>query len=107
MADITPAARTVAKRRREITWLGDTADVWLPWKVRGIVADNISIQVAGGTLTVQGSLDGTNYFALKDWNGDNISLTDGQLSENIGRTLYIKPVPVGTGVTVTLIISNS
>lgn len=105
MATITPTTKVVKKYTREITWVGDTADTFVPWTIRGVVPITMEIQVNGGALTVNGSLNGTDDHALKDNGGTDISLADGELSEIIDRVSTITPVPVGTGVTVTLIIS--
>jgi hypothetical protein len=108
MATVNPTNKVVKKYTREIGWVGDTGDTFTPFVIRGVIPLNISVQVDNGTLTMLGSLknDGSNPFALKDATGTDVALADGELTEISDRVQSIIPVPVGTGVTVTLVISR-
>lgn len=64
-----------------------------------------SVQVTGtfgvgGTISLQGSNDGTNYVALNDSQGDAITLTAAGLVDIQELTRYIRPfVSAGDGTT--------
>lgn len=54
----------------------------------------------GGTIILEGSNDGTNYYALTDPQGNNISKTAGSLETVVELTKYIRPrVSAGDGTT--------
>lgn len=77
------------------TWLNVTeADTYealafsaLPDAVMVAVSDTIG----GATVTLTGSIDGTNYFNLTRINGLSASTTANGLFEVAERVLYIKP----------------
>jgi hypothetical protein len=54
----------------------------------------------GGTLVMEGSLDGTNYHPLRDSNGSNLTFTQSDLESVIQITKYLRPrVSAGDGAT--------
>lgn len=62
-----------------------------------------SVQVVGtfngGTLTVEGSNDGTNWVVLTDPQGNNLTITAARLEQIQELTRFIRPrVSAGTGV---------
>lgn len=85
---------------------GDSGDV-----VQFSGSGDKSIQVngtfgAGGTIVIEGSLDGTNYYTLTDALGNALSLTAAGLKSVGQHTVYIRPRvsagDVNTALTVTL-----
>lgn len=55
---------------------------------------------AGGTVVLEGSLDGTNYQVLTDFTGASISLTSAALLGVTENVLYMRPrVSGGDGTT--------
>jgi hypothetical protein len=59
----------------------------------------------GGTILLQGSLDNSNWFGLKDPSGAAISLTAAGLRQVLENPAFIRPfVSAGTGVSVTAIL---
>jgi type 1 fimbria pilin len=60
---------------------------------------------AGGSVTMQGSLDGTNWFTLTDPQGNNITKTAASLEAISEATPYIRPtITAGDGTTSLTII---
>jgi hypothetical protein len=60
---------------------------------------------AGGTILLQGSLDGTNWYGLKDPAGAAISLTAAGLRQVLENPRYVRPfISAGTGVSITAIL---
>lgn len=60
---------------------------------------------AGGSITMQGSLDGTNWFTLTDPQGNNITKTAASLEAISEATPYIRPtVTAGDGTTAITVI---
>ena len=62
-----------------------------------------SVQVAGtfnaGTLTIEGSNDGTNWAALTDPQGNALAITAAKIEQLSEITRYVRPrVTAGTGV---------
>ena len=106
MATINPVIEITKKFVNKITWTGDTADTFNPYRLNGVNPANISVQAIGGTSTLLGSneVDGSSPYALTDIQGVAINLADTELSEVSQRPLTIVPAPVGTGVKVTLAI---
>lgn len=57
---------------------------------------------AGGSVTLQGSNDGVNFFALKDRSNTVIAMTAAGIAAVVGQYLQVRPfVTAGTGVSVT------
>lgn len=57
----------------------------------------------GATVTLQGSLDGSNWATLNDAQGNAIEITSARLEAVTELPLYIRPsVSAGTGVSVTV-----
>lgn len=55
---------------------------------------------AGGTLVIEGSNDGTNYYTLNDLQGSALSITSAKLEGISEVPLYIRPrVTAGDGTT--------
>lgn len=68
---------------------------------------NRSVQVAGtfngGTLTVEGSNDGTNWAALTDPQGNSLAFTAAQIEQIQEITRFVRPrVSAGAGVALTV-----
>lgn len=62
---------------------------------------NATLQLTGtfgGTVVLQGSNDGTNYFTLNDRNGNAISATSAGIFNIVNLPAYVRPSG-GTGVT--------
>lgn len=77
----------------------DGQPVELPPHTRAVTAQAIGT-FGGGTVTFQGSLDGTNWFTLQDPAGSNLAFTaagGGQVANALPR--YIRPLEsAGAGV---------
>lgn len=62
---------------------------------------------AAGSVTLQGSLDGTNYFALTDPQGNAITKTAAGIEAVIEAPRYVRPLVTGgdgtTSLTVTIL----
>ncbi len=74
---------------------GDTAD-----PISFAEYSDRSVQIegddGGGTTTIEGTLDGTNYKVLTDPQGNALSFTAVNILEQISEaTVYIKPVLTG------------
>lgn len=95
--------------------------VWTPLNSTNTSGDPVGIEYGAdrtvaitgtfntGTVTIQGSLDGTNYFTLMDMQGTAISKTAAALEGIIEFVRYIKPViatPGTDSITVTLMTRN-
>jgi len=84
---------------RVYSWASVTeADSFAPVKLdKAINAITIQVSgtVGGATLALHGSLDGTNYVALKDADGTAIALTSAGLASGRDLVLYLKPVATG------------
>lgn len=65
----------------------------------------------GGTIIVEGSNDGTNWFPLKDWQGTNISKTAAGGATQVDNPLYTRPRVTGgdgtTSLTASLVTTAS
>lgn len=58
-----------------------------------------------GGCGVEGSLDGTNFHALKDLDGNVITATDDGIFPILENVLFIRPsTPTGTSVSLTITI---
>lgn len=54
----------------------------------------------GGTVTIEGSNDGTNYFTLNDPQGNPLSFTSGRIEQILEVARYMRPkVTSGDGTT--------
>lgn len=111
MATITPTIKDIKKNVKLITWVGRNADTFLPHKLIGNTATDITVQSIAGTCSVKGTLDssGSNLSKLSDYNGSLLDLIDGQISEVAERPLFIAPdtivsTVVNTDVTIHLVI---
>jgi hypothetical protein len=106
MAVINPTVKVTKKNTREVSWgPGATADTYTPYILRGAVPVYAAVQVDAGTLTITGSLkSGGTQHLLKDEQGVDISLADGEMSEIRDRPVSIVPIPVGTVSEVTLLL---
>ncbi len=81
------------------SWASVTeADTFAPVKLEKAI-NAITIQASGtfggATVALHGSLDGTNYVALKDMGGTEIALTSAGLASDGSLVLYLKPVATG------------
>lgn len=60
---------------------------------------------AGGTIILEGSLDGSNWFGLKDPAGAAISLTAAGIRQVLENPRFLRPrVTAGTGVSITAML---
>jgi hypothetical protein len=77
----------------------DTADTAPSSITVGGAMKHGSIQASGtfggGTVALQGSNDGTNWFSLADLGGTAIALTAAGGSEFRTTTLYVRPIITG------------
>lgn len=59
----------------------------------------------GGTIVLEGSLNGTDWFTLKDPSNTAISLTSAGLRTVLENCTYVRPrVTAGTGVSLTAVL---
>lgn len=77
--------------------------------VMGLGGLSGSMQVTGtfgsATITLQGSNDGTNFYAIKDFAGDDIALTAAGILEFSTAAAYIRPSSAnGSADNVTVVI---
>lgn len=78
-------------------------DTGLPIEIPGLA--NRSVQVtgtfgAGGSITMQGSNDGSNWATLTDGDGNNITITAAKIENIYEFTRYVRPsVTAGDGTT--------
>lgn len=90
------------------SWASVTeSDTFAPVKLEKAI-NALTIQASGtfgGTsLALQGSLDGTNFVALKDLSGTAIALTAAGIASAGDLVLWLKPVATG-GTSVSLNVS--
>ena len=107
MANITPTStdRSNFQDKGQTTAWGPmlNGDVGLPLQNFG--GSDRSIQVtgtfgAGGTMLVEGSNDGTNYYTLVDHQGNALSITAAGLKSIDQAVAYVRPrVSAGDGTT--------
>lgn len=69
-----------------------------------------SVQVVGtfggGTITIEGSNDGSNWATLTDPQGNNLAITSAKIEQISEMTLYVRPKPsVGTGMNIDVIFA--
>lgn len=53
----------------------------------------------GGTCTIEGTLDGTNYAVLNDPQGNALAITAAKIEQILETTLKIRPSVAGDGTT--------
>lgn len=99
MADITPSGKA-----RLITWTGllngDTGAPtdWVDFADRCLQVTGTF--GAGGSVTIQGSNDGTNWSALSDPQGNALTFTSSKLEQALELPRYVRPsVTAGDGTT--------
>jgi len=111
MATITPVRGSVHVGIESITWTGlSTADTATGVMVMGTAPIIGSIMVTGtfggATITLQGSNDGTNYYAINDAAGNTIALTAAGIEDFSTAAAYIRPASSGgTGDDVTVVVT--
>lgn len=59
---------------------------------------------AAGSVTVQGSLDGTNWFAMTDAQGNAITKTSAGIEEIVEAPRYVRPLVTGGDGTTSLTV---
>lgn len=98
MATITPAISVIGSTNGvpRIAWLGlATGDTVEPYLVSGQYGLAVSIQVTGtfggGTVIVEQSNDGVNWFTLTDLTGNPISITEAAMEETSNCAAYLRP----------------
>jgi hypothetical protein len=107
MADVNPTLSNSAGIIRT-TWTGITsADTATAFTVQGYGGNVAAVQITGTfggtTVTLQGSIDGSNYTTLKDIAGSNVSMSAAGLVDFRTAAVYIKPVCTGgAGYTITV-----
>jgi len=80
-------------------------DVGLPVAVHYALATDRSVQVhgtfgVGGTVLIEGSNDGTNWYTLTDPQGNALSVTAAKIEAISEPTVYVRPrVTAGDGTT--------
>ncbi len=89
---------TLGDRNGITTWdSAATADTYAPLQHRSVLADVIfGVEgLADTAVELHGSLDGTNYYQLKDADGNSISLAADGLVEVRAAPPYFMPVNSG------------
>lgn len=104
MANITPTNVAFLADQNTFVWAAMlNGDVGLP--AQFMATGDRTFQVngtfgVGGTIVLEGSLDGTNYFTLSDAGGTAISRTAAGLKSVLESPLFIRPrVTAGDGTT--------
>ena len=100
MATSTPALDGTLGGAPRVIWptwvLADTLDPWLVRDQYGLAgAIQLTGTFAATTVVLQGSIDGTNYFQLKDLSNSNISWTAAGLFEFTTSCTHLKLVATG------------
>lgn len=110
MATVTPTQTQFQIDHEAYTWALTTANAdGEPCRFQG--SGDRTFQVtgtfgSGGTIVLQGSLDGSNWFTLSDPSGDPVSFTSAGLAAVAESPIYVRPfVSAGTGVSVTAILA--
>ncbi len=96
MAVISPTPST-EPHAGVVTWTplapADTCTAIAPQgKVASTAAVAVTGTFGGATITLHGSLDGTNFFGLKDRTGAAVSFTAAGLAELSTAAVWIRPV---------------
>lgn len=108
MATINPTYSFVGSGEHTVvaTWATfATADTLTPVGSRWADYSDRSVQLEGtfgGTVTMQGSNDGTNYQSLTDPQGNAIAKSAGAIEAISEATLFVRP-SCGVGVTATTV----
>lgn len=111
MANITPTEIPSPEGSHKVyivTWDNmQNGDVGLP--VSFSQYSDRSVQVvgtlAGGSVTVEGSLDGTNYVPLTDPQGNNLLITTSKIEMITELVRFLRPViSSGSGASVKVIV---
>ena len=101
MATIAPQLVSVRDRRKVWLWEtaagGDTCTEISPNGSEPLAANIHAFGTFGGTLTMQGSNDGTNWFTLKDTQGNDCTATSEAVFEVSTAAAYLRPSP-GSGI---------
>lgn len=107
MATVTPTVSEIAGDGsvRKIIWAGlTTADAdgspaeWIQWADRCVQFNGTF--GSGGTIKLQGSNDGSNWYDLADPQGNAISKTAAGIEQILEMTQYVRPfVSAGDGTT--------
>jgi hypothetical protein len=112
MAVKAGTGKWIADGVHQVTWAtlanGDTgtpaSDVYLP---------NHEVSISGtfgtgGSVTIEGSNDGTNFFTLKDWQGSAVTFTAAGIKTVVDNPQQIRPnVTAGDGTTALVAIMTS
>lgn len=110
MAEIKPIVATSNDKYQTFTWAGvtqaDTFGAAAVGRLRDITVQMFGT-IGGTTVTLQGSMDGTNFAGLSD-GAEAISLTAAGLARVAERPRFMKPSRSGgTGVNITVVIGGS
>lgn len=86
------------------TWTGlDSDDSGIPITIVDYTDQTVVVRGtfgAGGSLTMQGSMDGTNWYTLTDPQGNALTKTSAGIEMVVEAPLYIRPlVTAGDGTT--------
>jgi hypothetical protein len=100
MATITAARSSIVAGIEIITWTNlstaDTATSIIPMGAAGAIgAMMVTGTFGGATITLQGSNDGTNFYAITDPSGNDIAVTAAGLVEFSTAAAYIRPSSAG------------
>ena len=94
------------------TWVLAAGDVGDPLRYPGAADRTVQISgtFGGATVTLEGSLDGSNWLPLTDAKGAEIIVTAAALEAITELVMYVRPVVTGgagTTVTVTLLMRTT
>ncbi len=102
---------TLGDRNGVTTWASAaTADTYAPLQLKAVLADILfGVEgLADTAVELHGSLDGTNYYQLKDADGNLISLSSDGLVEVRAAPPYFKPVNSGgTDAAIVCVMSHA
>lgn len=104
---VTPTANLLEHQFEAVVWTNETGT-----GVQGTVAryTDITIQATGtGTVTIEGSNNGTNWVALNDTSGAAISLAAASNAMGVLKEhpYYIRPVVAGGTATIIALASGN
>ena len=102
-------SRTDAGNTSIITWTGlangDTGEALISFDHADMSAQLQGTFGTGGSVTLQGSNDGTNWYALTDPQGNAITKTAAGLEQVTEITKYVRPsVTAGDGTTALAVV---
>ena len=102
-------SRTDAGNTSVITWTGlangDTGEALVSFDHADMSAQLQGTFGVGGSVTLQGSNDGTNWYALTDPQGNAITKTAAGLEQVTEITKYVRPsVTAGDGTTALAVV---